>query len=105
MLGLQAASQTPQNLIRTGQCVLNLPSSQQADAVNKLARLMGTKNIPALKQRLGYAYEPREFEAAGMTQVASQTVAPPRALECPIQAEAVVAARTASWTTIPRSRA
>lgn len=93
MLGLQTASKTPQNMIRTGQCVLNLPSAKQADAVNKLARLTGTKSIPDLKQRLGYSYEPRKFEVAGLTPVASQTVAAPRVLECPIQLEAVVAER------------
>jgi flavin reductase (DIM6/NTAB) family NADH-FMN oxidoreductase RutF len=93
MLGLQTASQTPQNMIRTGQCVLNLPSPKQADAVNRLARLTGTETIPELKQRLGYTYEPSKFEVAGLTPIASQTVAAPRALECPIQLEAVVAAQ------------
>lgn len=93
MLGLQTASQTPQNMIRTGECVLNLTSPEQADAVNRLARLTGTSEIPELKQRLGYSYEPGKFEIAGLTPIASQTVAAPRALECPIQLEAVVAAR------------
>ena len=93
MLGLQTASQTPQNMILTRQCVLNLTSAAQADAVNRLARLTGTEAIPELKQRLGYAYEPNKFEAAGLTPIASQTVAAPRALECPIQLEAVVAER------------
>ena len=93
MLGLQTASQTPQNMIRTGQCVLNLTSVEQADAVNRLARLTGTQELPELKQRLGYAYEPRKFEVAGLTPIMSETVAAPRALECPIQLEAVVAAR------------
>ncbi|MBP0495921.1 flavin reductase family protein [Pararoseomonas indoligenes] len=93
MLGLQTASKTPQNMIRTGQCVLNLASARQADAVDRLARLTGTREIPALKQKLGYSYEPNKFEAAGLTPLTSQTVAAPRALECPIQLEAVVAAR------------
>lgn len=93
MLGLQTASKTPQNMIRTGQCVLNLTSPDQADAVNRLARLTGTSALPELKQRLGYAYEPRKFEVAGLTPIASQTVDAPRVLECPIQLEAVVAAR------------
>jgi len=93
MLGLQTASKTPQNMIRTGQCVLNLPSSRQADAVDRLARLTGSRSIPELKRRLGYVYEPCKFEEAGLTPIPSQTVAAPRALECPIQLEAVVAAR------------
>ena len=80
-------------MIRTGQCVLNLASPEQADAVNKLTRVTGTRSIPELKQRLGYAFEPRKFEVAGLTPVASQTVAAPRVLECPIQLEAVVASR------------
>ena len=45
-------------MIRTGQCVLNLTSAKQADAVDRLARLTGTEVIPELKQKLGYAYEP-----------------------------------------------
>lgn len=52
MLGLQTASKTPQKMIRTGQCVLNLVSPVQADAVNRLARLTGTEMTPELKQRL-----------------------------------------------------
>jgi flavin reductase (DIM6/NTAB) family NADH-FMN oxidoreductase RutF len=93
VLGLQTASQTPQNIMRTGECVLNLVTVEQVDAVNKLARLTGTKDMPELKQRLGYAYEPRKFEVTGLTQVASETVAAPRVLECPIQLEAVLAER------------
>ena len=93
MLGLQTASQTPQNMIRTGQCVLNLASPKQADAVNRLARLTATASVPEFKQRLGYSFEPSKFEVAGVTPIASQTVAAPRVLECPVQLEAVVAAR------------
>jgi len=93
MLGLQTKSKTPQNMIRTGQCVLNLASPKQADAVNRLARLTGSEIVPDLKQKLGYSYEPRKFEAAGVTPIASQTVAAPRVLECPIQLEAVVVAQ------------
>jgi flavin reductase (DIM6/NTAB) family NADH-FMN oxidoreductase RutF len=93
MLGLQTASQTPQNMMRTGECVLNLTTVEQADAVNRLARLTGTREIPELKQKLGYAYEPGKFEVAGLTPIASETVAAPRALECPIQLEAVVCER------------
>ena len=80
-------------MIRTGQCVLNLASAQQADAVDRLARLTGTRSVPELKRRLGYSYEPGKFRVAGVTPIASETVAAPRVLECPIQLEAVVAAR------------
>ena len=93
MLGLDASSKTTENLIRTGQCVLNLPSVENVGAVNSLARLTGKNPVPAWKQPLGYTHEKNKFEIAGFTQVPSLTVAPPRALECPIHLEAVIAAR------------
>ena len=93
MLGLAGVSKTPQNLLRTGQCVLNLPSVNEATAVDRLARLTGTEDVPEIKQRLGYTYEKSKFEIAGLTPVPSETVGAPRALECPVQMEAVFAAR------------
>lgn len=93
MLGLQTASQTPQNLLRTGQCVLNLAARDQALAVDRLARLTGTQDLPPLKQKLGYRHEKRKFETAGLTPIPSESVAAPRALECPIQLEAVLVKR------------
>ena len=41
VLGLNATSKTTENMIRTGQCVLNLPSVNNVAAVNRLARLTG----------------------------------------------------------------
>jgi flavin reductase (DIM6/NTAB) family NADH-FMN oxidoreductase RutF len=93
MLGLDASSKTTENLIRTGECVLNLPSVANVAAVNRLARLTGRNPVPAWKVPMGYTHEKNKFEIAGLTRVASLTVAPPRALECPIQLEAVIAAR------------
>ena len=39
---------------------VNLASSKQADAVNRLARLTGTMSIPALKQQMNYFNESKE---------------------------------------------
>ena len=36
-----------------------------------------------------YTHEKFKFEKAGLTPVASETIQPPRALECPVQMEAV----------------
>ena len=93
MLGLDASSKTTENLIRTGQCVLNLPSARNVGAVNRLARLTGKNPVPQWKEPLGYTHEKNKFEIAGFTRVPSLTVAPPRALECPIHLEAVIAAK------------
>jgi flavin reductase (DIM6/NTAB) family NADH-FMN oxidoreductase RutF len=92
MLGLAVSSKTPQNLLRTRECVLNLPSVHQVGAVNRLALTTGSNPVPAYKTGRGYRYEPDKFGAAGFTAVNSETVAPPRALECPVQLEAVLEA-------------
>ena len=93
ILGLDASSKTTGNLIRTGQCVLNLPSVNEVGAVDRIARKTGSDPIPDAKQIRGYTTETRKWEASGLTPVASETVAPPRALECPVQLEAVLAAQ------------
>jgi flavin reductase (DIM6/NTAB) family NADH-FMN oxidoreductase RutF len=88
MLGFEAVSKTPQNIIRTGECVINVPSVDQVDAVNRLAMTTGSDRVPAGKTLRGYQYEAHKFATAGLTPIASEVVAPPRVLECPIQLEA-----------------
>jgi len=88
MLGLASNSKTTENMIRTGECVLNLPSADLADAVNNLARATGSNPVPAGKIRHGYRHEKDKFEISGLTRLAGETVAAPRAAECPVQIEA-----------------
>jgi flavin reductase (DIM6/NTAB) family NADH-FMN oxidoreductase RutF len=92
ILGLSARSKTTQNMIRSGQCVLNLPSHDLAGEVNRLARTTGSDPVPEGKQRKGYRFEPAKFELAGLTPVAGQVVTAPRVVECPVQLEAKVEA-------------
>jgi flavin reductase (DIM6/NTAB) family NADH-FMN oxidoreductase RutF len=92
VLGLGASSKTAQNLRRTGECVLNLPSIREVAAVDRLAKLTGASPVPPVKAARGYTHEASKFAIARLTPVPSETVAPPRALECPIHLEAVVAA-------------
>jgi flavin reductase (DIM6/NTAB) family NADH-FMN oxidoreductase RutF len=93
VLGFGARSQTPANILRTGECVLNLPSVDEVAAVDRLARTTGSSPVPPHKAAMGYRHEPDKFGLAGLTQVASETVAPPRVAECPVQLEAVLEAR------------
>jgi flavin reductase (DIM6/NTAB) family NADH-FMN oxidoreductase RutF len=93
ILGLDASSKTTENMRRTGECVLNLPSVGQVEAVNRLARTTGSNPVPDGKLRRGYRYEPDKFGIARLTPIASETVAAPRALECPVQLEGKVEAR------------
>lgn len=92
VLGIASGSQTTRNLLRSGECVLNLPSINEVSAVDRIARTTGTNPVSEFRQALGYVYEPDKFGRAGMTRVPSDTVEAVRALECPIQLEAVVAA-------------
>jgi flavin reductase (DIM6/NTAB) family NADH-FMN oxidoreductase RutF len=90
VLGFGAQSKTPQNLIRTGECVLNLPSADMAGAVNRLALTTGSNPVPTSKIARGYRYEPEKFTVAGLTPRKSDIVAAPRVMECPVQLEATV---------------
>jgi flavin reductase (DIM6/NTAB) family NADH-FMN oxidoreductase RutF len=91
MLGFEAVSQTAKNIIRTGECVINLPTMDQVDAINRLSRTTGSNPVPDGKAKRGYRYESDKFGTAGLTPMTSETVAPPRVLECPIQLEAMLA--------------
>ncbi len=88
VLGLAAVSKTTRNLLRTRECVLNLPSHDMAKQVNRIARTTGSDPVPAGKASRGYRYVGEKFETAGLTQVGSLIVKAPRALECPVQLEA-----------------
>lgn len=90
MLGMSARSQTVANLRRDPHCVLNLPSADLVDAVDRLALLTGRNPVPEYKRRIGYRYQPDKFGAAQLTPMPSTVVAPPRAAECPVQLEAVI---------------
>jgi flavin reductase (DIM6/NTAB) family NADH-FMN oxidoreductase RutF len=90
MLGLSAVSKTTQNMQRTRECVLNLPSASMVEHVDRIALTTGSDPVPQGKVARGYRTERAKFAAARLTEVASETVAPPRALECPVQMEAVV---------------
>jgi flavin reductase (DIM6/NTAB) family NADH-FMN oxidoreductase RutF len=92
MIGLGSVSKTAQNIIRTGQCVLNLPSSEQAAMVDRLALTTGSNPVPPHKEARGYRHEREKFALAGFTPAPSQTVQAPRALQCPVQMEAVMEA-------------
>lgn len=90
MLGLGQMGQTSENLIRTRECVINLPSVAQVSNVDRLAMTTGRDPVPEKKRGWGYRHEADKFGLAGLTPVASEAVAPPRVLECPVQLEGIV---------------
>ncbi len=90
VIGLAAPSQTTKNILRTGECVLNLASVNNIAAVNKLARTTGSNPVPTGKQQKGYVYEPNKFDRAGLTPFPADLVAAPLVQECDVQLEAVL---------------
>jgi flavin reductase (DIM6/NTAB) family NADH-FMN oxidoreductase RutF len=92
VIGIGAGSKTAQNMTRTGECVLNLPSVNQVDAVNRLALTTGCNPVSAKKQARGYRHVHDKFGVAGLTSDVSETVIAPRVRECPVQMETVVEA-------------
>lgn len=90
MLGLGQMSQTSDNLIRTRECVINLPSEDLVTKVDRLALTTGKDPVPDRKRQWGYRFEPDKFQTAGFTTMDSEEVKPPRVRECPVQMEGIV---------------
>ena len=90
MLGLGSMGKTSENLIRTRECVINLPSQDQVAHVDRLALTTGKNPVPEKKQSWGYRYEPDKFGTGELTPIPSLDVKPPRIWECPVQMEGVV---------------
>lgn len=87
VLGLGTEGQTGQNLRHRPELVINFPSPEQWQAVERMATLTGRDPVPAHKLDR-FRYEPAKFEAAGLTPVQAEVVRPPRVAECPLQFEA-----------------
>ena len=90
MLGLGSMGKTSENLIRTRECVINLPSELQVAQVDRLALTTGRNPVPEKKQGWGYRFEPDKFGTAAFTEAPSLAVGPPRVPECPVQMEGIV---------------
>ena len=90
MLGLGQMGQTSANLLRTRECVINLPSADQVANVDRLAMTTGRNPVPEKKRDWGYRHEPDKFGISGFTAMPSLVVAPPRVRECPVQMEGII---------------
>ena len=90
MIGLDCTSQTTENLKRTGECVLNMPSADLVDAVDRGARTTGRSSVPLHKKSLGYKYVKDKVGEMGLSTQNSLQVKPARIVECPVQLEAKV---------------
>ncbi|MBC8640828.1 flavin reductase family protein [Caballeronia sp. EK] len=89
VLGLLDETKTAENFERNPECVINLPSPEMWQQVEKLAPLTGKNPVPELKAKQ-FRFEKCKFEEAEFTQLASDSVKPFRVAECPVQMEARV---------------
>jgi len=90
VLGFGTRSQTAANLAREGELVLNLPSVDMVNAVDRLALTTGRDPVPAGKAAVGYQHVKDKFAWAGLTRMPAVTVRAPRIQECPVHLEARV---------------
>lgn len=90
LLGLAGNSRTTENLLRTGECVLNLPDEELVHNVDRIARTTGSDPVPDAKLRRGYRHVRDKFAEAGLSPVASDLIGPPRVEQCPVQMEATL---------------
>ena len=90
-LGLLAETKTADNFAAHKECVVNIPGPELWEKVEKLAPLTAKNPVPQLKAKQ-FRFEPKKFEVAGLTPIASEVVKPMRAEECPVHLEARVTA-------------
>ncbi|MEJ1237522.1 flavin reductase family protein [Chryseolinea sp. T2] len=88
IIGISAVSKTTENILRTKECVLNLPSVEEAKFVNRLALTTGSNPVPPGKLLKGYAHVSDKFAHSGLTPAEADLVSAPRVKECPVQMEA-----------------
>lgn len=89
VLGLLNDTKTLGNLESNPDCVVNVPSPDLWEQVERLAPLTGLDPVPQEKSAK-FRHEKDKFAAAGLTPMASECVAAPRVQECPAQMEAKV---------------
>ena len=89
MLGLLDETKTADNLAQRPERVVNIPSPDMWQQVEKLAPLTGKNPVPEIKARQ-FRFEPNKFDASGLSPMTSEVVKPERAKDCPVHLEARV---------------
>jgi flavin reductase (DIM6/NTAB) family NADH-FMN oxidoreductase RutF len=91
-LGMAHAGKSYQNLLRTKQLVINVPSASEVNSVERIAPTTGCDPVPDYKIEMGYRFEADKFAIGGFTAIAAKHVNAVRVAECPLQLEARVLA-------------
>jgi len=89
VLGLGCDSKTYQNIIENKECVVNLPSADLHENIEKIARLTGLHPVPDSKQAQ-YSYHADKFLAGNFEPMTAERVRPLAIANCPIQLECIL---------------
>jgi flavin reductase (DIM6/NTAB) family NADH-FMN oxidoreductase RutF len=73
MLGLLGETKTADNLARVPECVVNIPSPEMWQQVEKQAPLTGKDPVPDLKAHQ-FRFEPDKFGVSGLSPMPSEVV-------------------------------
>ena len=92
LLGPAFNTQTTLNLLRTKECVLNVPSDAMLAKVDELAMATARQDRYSLDTAAGQSKLEDKFSVGHVTRQTSQVVAPFRVLECSVQLEAKLVA-------------
>lgn len=87
VLGMGATGKGLENITRTRECVLNVPSPELWDRVERIAPTTGQESVPEFKRNIGYRFVKDKFAVGPFTSLPSEIVRPPRIAECPLQFE------------------
>lgn len=90
VLGIGLGGKAIENLEWHPECVLNIPDPSLWENVEQLAPYTGKNPVPDYKQMNGFTYQKDKYDISGLTPIESNTVAPTRIMECPLQIEANV---------------
>lgn len=89
LLGLGCDSKTYQNIIENKECVVNLPSADLHENIEKIARLTGLHPVPDSK-KTQYSYHADKFLAGNFEPMPAESVRPLAIANCPIQLECIL---------------
>lgn len=89
VLGLGCDSKTYQNIIEVKEFVVNLPSADLFENIEKISNLTGMNPVPSNKIEK-YRYEEDKFLAGNFQSMAAEVVCAPAIANCPIQLECIL---------------
>lgn len=87
-LGLGTEGHAISNIRRVPELVINLAEAAMVPAIERIAPTTGSDPVPPNKRTL-YRHEPDKWVVGGLSPVLSDTVAPQRVGESPVQMEAI----------------